>query len=101
MDERLEEFLERGVTALEKLAEEPILNIEATPSRCTNCGKIDPFVKIQNEDTEGSGKLSEFFLVLQCQECNKSFYAAPAGWFCYQSSAEMLSDLEEAGRKNV
>jgi hypothetical protein len=90
---RQEELIERGVVALERMAEDPVINVEVGPPVCPHCETVNP--EIRMEEAEGSGKLSEFVVQGHCLSCNKIFYAIPDHWTTAKNSEHARELLEE------
>lgn len=86
---RLEGLLERGVLAFERLAQDPVIEIETKPPVCPHCEKINPNVRVQ--ESEAEGKLAEFVIEAECLSCHKPFYAIPMQW-------EVAKTVTEAGQ---
>jgi len=100
MDSEERELLRRGVTALEKLAEEPTIDIEVAPPLCPNCGITDPTVRVSEH--EAQGKLAGFVIQCHCLNCNNVFYAIPSQFFCVKDVEEVRQfQLERAGTNGV
>jgi len=92
LTKKQEQLLERGVEAVERLAQDPVLEIEAAPPMCPHCGNFNPIVIV----TEGSdGPLSECVLYCQCQNCNQAFYAMPVTWHMHQEMQTVREELKE------
>jgi hypothetical protein len=92
MDRELREFLERGVIALEALAQDPVINIEAAPPICPNCKRINPNVKVENGS---DGPLAECVLIARCDSCNEMFYAIPVTWHMVTTQEEVIREFQE------
>jgi len=93
MDTEQQRLLERGVNALEKLAADPVINIEVKPPVCPNCGKYNPHVRVQ--ESEASGPLFEFVIMCQCLACNNVFYAVADTWNCLKTVDDVKLLIEE------
>ena len=85
---RQEELIELGVSALERLAEDPVIQMETGPPVCPHCETMNPEVRVQ--EGEASGPLAEFVIQAHCLRCNKVFYAVPIQW-------AVSTTVEEAG----
>jgi hypothetical protein len=96
MDRRLEELLERGVKAVERLAEDPVIEVETKPPVCPSCDRMNPSVRTQQ--SEGEGKLAEFVIQAECQHCHKVFYGIPVQWFTTSEIEEAKVVIEERSR---
>jgi hypothetical protein len=80
-------------TALEKLATEPEIEIEAGPPLCPHCGKFDP--SIQMHGGESSGRLSEFVLTGQCDNCHKTFYVVTESYSMHTHPDMAVFEIRE------
>jgi hypothetical protein len=99
MDRRLEELLERGVTALESIAADPILHPETGPPFCPHCGTTNPVIRVQ--DRAASGPLGEFVIEAHCTTCDNVFYGMPSAYLCVKSVDEIREELSKrAGVEN-
>lgn len=102
MDRDIERLLERGVTALERLAEDPVIHVESGPPVCPHCERMNP--KVSVHDREASGPLGEFILMVRCDHCMTPFYAIPVMYECVKTTADakkvMAEIVERAGWKD-
>lgn len=94
MDAYERELLERGVAAIERLAQDPVIEIETKPPACPHCEKINPMVRIGVEE-EAIGPMAEFVIKAQCLNCNKLFYALPDQWSTVASVAQAAQVMQE------
>lgn len=78
MEPDLKALLERGVVALEKLNEDPVIQVETKPPVCPHCERVNPVV-FTRED-EGTGAMAEIVYRFECQHCKNPFYAIPLQW---------------------
>lgn len=93
---RMEGLLERGVDALERLAQDPVIEMETRPPHCPHCGRINP--KIRQSESEGEGAMAEIVYRFHCLGCNEIFYAIPAQWDCAgstEAAAQLLHERAE------
>jgi len=94
MERRVEELLERGVNALEKLAADEIeFQVETKPPVCPHCGTMNPIVRV--EETANQGKLAEFFTQAHCLHCNNVFYVIPLQWEILKTVEQTREIIEE------
>jgi len=94
VDKRVEELVERGVLALEKLAQEEIeLRVETKPPVCPHCETINPNVRI--EESVGSGRMVEHFTQAHCLHCHKVFYSIPIMVECVKTADDARMMIEE------
>lgn len=89
---RVEDLLVRGVSALEKIAEEPILQTEGGPPVCPHCNSFNPRVRIAASD-EASGPFVQYFVPMRCETCGKVFYAVPLEWANFTNVDEAKEEL--------
>lgn len=85
-------LLERGVAALEKLAEDPVLEIESGPPLCPYCGNL---AEIQIAEDEGEGPLALYVINPQCLHCHNKFYAVPIEWAIFATHDEAQVELDK------
>jgi ribosomal protein L37AE/L43A len=91
--------LERIAKACEKMGEDPVLEVEIGPPVCPHCGILNP--KVSYEDTAGTGQLYEYFIMFECEECDKVFAAAPIQWSMHTSQHTLEAEMKErAGKFN-
>jgi len=93
MTSRQEELIERGVRALERMAEDPVIQVETGPPVCPHCEKINPTVRV--EETTATGALGEFIIQAHCTHCNHVFYAVPYQWAVSKTVSEAGQILKE------
>jgi len=98
MEKRLEELVERGVSALETLAKDPVVEIEAGPPVCPACGVFNPEISVRERD--GSGPMFEYLIRAGCNSCGQSFYALPQVWQTFMRREEVEAELLQR-RENV
>lgn len=87
MDRQLYELLQRGVEAIERLSEDPVIQVETMPPVCPHCDEMNPNVSVN--DTAGQGPLAEIVIKATCLNCNKEFIAMPM-------QMEMATTISEA-----
>jgi hypothetical protein len=93
MPDRMEELVERGVAALEKLADDEIqLQVETKPPICPHCNTINPNIRVE---INGTGTLVEFFIQAHCLACNNVFYVLPFQWDTVKTVDEVRAITEE------
>jgi hypothetical protein len=89
-------LIERGVVALEKMAEEPMVNLEVGLPVCPFCETINPNVYMR--ETDGLGPLLEIVLYVQCQACKEFFYAVPVDWHMFKARADVEAEMDTRKR---
>lgn len=85
--------LERIAGALEKLAEEPLLDIKVAPPACPSCGVFNP--QITTSESSGTGPMNEFVIEMTCQECGTLFWGIPGQWSMHQDITTLRQELQE------
>ena len=93
MEEEIRALLERGVQAIEKLAEDPVIHLETAPPVCPHCEKVNPVIRVG--ESEGTGEMAEFVIQAQCLSCNKVFYSLPLQWACAKTVGEITTVIQE------
>lgn len=86
MDKDLKTKIDEGILvgsriaeALEKLVNEPLVEIKTPPPQCPHCGEINPDVNIY-QIPEGAGKISTFLIQAKCMHCNRDIYCLSLEW---------------------
>lgn len=72
---KTEELLERMTVAIERMAEDPVIQMETGPPVCPHCERMNPVIRV--EESGGVGLMAEFVIKARCQHCNGTFYAIP------------------------
>lgn len=93
MDAYERELMERGVSALEKLSADPVIQMETGPPVCPFCDRMNPNVRV--EESEATGPLAEFVIQAQCQHCNKVFFGIPLQWSTCRNIQEVQAVISE------
>jgi ribosomal protein S27AE len=94
VEKRVEELIERGVAALEKLANEEIeFQVETKPPVCPHCGTINPNIRV--EEATGSGPMAEHFTQAHCLHCHKVFYIIALQYECLKTNMDARAVIEE------
>lgn len=92
------ELLQRGVAALEHLAQDPIVEIEAGPPICPHCSRFNPEVEVNAE--QGRGPLHEFFIHARCLSCQREIYALPLVWSLHTNQDTLTEEIAERSGRN-
>jgi hypothetical protein len=90
---RAEELLERIAVGVEKLNDDPQVEIPTSPPICPNCGEFDP--KVFVDDASGSGDMSQMFFSCTCTLCHAEFFVVPQGFFNVQDREQLAEILKE------
>jgi hypothetical protein len=85
--------LERIADALEKLGEDPVIQIETAPPVFPHCERMNPTVAV--DESGGVGALAEFVIRCECDHCKNVFYVLPIQWRCVKSLSELEQTIEE------
>jgi hypothetical protein len=93
MDAEMKSLLERGVSAVERLAEDPVIHMETGPPVCPNCDRKNPVVRV--EESSATGLLGEFVIQCHCQHCDYVFYGIPIQWNCVKTTSQASEILKE------
>jgi bacterioferritin-associated ferredoxin len=94
MDRRLENLLERGVDALEKLAQDEFeFQVETKPPVCPHCDTINPTVRVSESTTQG--RLAEFVIQAFCTNCNNIFYVIPLQSDCVKTQEDARNVISD------
>lgn len=93
MEPKVMALLERGVEALEKLNEDPVIQVETKPPVCPHCERINPVVHTRED--EGTGSMAEIVYRFECQHCKNPFYAIPLQWQVARTTVEAEMVLRE------
>lgn len=67
------ELLERIAVACERMAEDPVIQMETGPPACPSCGVMNPVIHVA--ESGGSGPMAEFVIKARCTSCGNPFYA--------------------------
>lgn len=92
MDRRAEEILERIAVGIEKLADDPVLQVESGPPVCPHCETLNPVVQVT--ESSGEGPFSTFCLEPVCGNCGNLFYAVPLEWATFQTYQDAEAELD-------
>jgi hypothetical protein len=77
-DTAILERLDRIAEGIEKLAEDPVVNVETGPPVCPHCETMNPIVRVK--DAEANGKLGAFVIECVCLHCENRLWALPLMW---------------------
>jgi hypothetical protein len=91
--DRYEELLERCAVALEHLAKDPVVEIEAGPPVCPACGLFNPEISVQEKAAHGP--IFEYMLQATCISCGQRFYAVPEVWRMFLRREEVELEMQE------
>lgn len=91
------ERLDRIADGIEKLGENPVIEMETAPPVCPNCERMNPIVR--TEESGGVGLMAEFVIRFRCEHCTTIFYALPIQYQSTTSMTEITQMVET--RKEV
>lgn len=91
-DDVAKEFFERIATGIERLAEDPVVNLETTIPVCPHCNTNDPVVMVK--ESEGAGKLGEIVFQVTCGKCHNGFIIIPFQSF-YAKTIQEATDFQQ------
>lgn len=101
MEQKVLDLIERGVAALEKLNEDPVIRVETGPPACPHCERVNPTVRTAED--EGTGAMAEIVYKFQCMHCSKTFFGVPLQWSTTQDvhqAADVIAERAEIGGYN-
>lgn len=97
MDRELKKVINEGIevgtriaVALEKLVNEPLIEVEPPPPQCPHCGTINPTIQVDQTAGVGVGKIAEYVLEARCSECNKPIFGVVRAWDVQGSRRDAL-----------
>lgn len=88
----LRDTLERIAVGIERLAEDPVIQMETAPPNCPHCERMNPTISV--EESGGTGPMAEFVIRAKCSYCNEIFFALPIQWECVQEISHLEKLLE-------
>jgi hypothetical protein len=88
-----EKLLERIAVAVEALAIDPEVEINAGPPICPSCGAFDPMLTLAFQEG-GTGKMSELIIDGNCQ-CKANVYIVIESYSVHKSSETAIAELKE------
>lgn len=92
--------LERIADALESMASEPEVEIQAGPPICPWCGELDPRVEIPASEV-ADGQMSEIIVDPTCKSCGRGFYIVIESYSVHQSTETVKEEIEARKRAGV
>lgn len=93
MNPELLELAKRATEALERLAQDPVFQMETMPPVCPHCEEMNPVVSVN--DQAGQGLLAEFVIRATCLKCNSEFFMLPLQSECVKTASEMAEVINE------
>lgn len=92
--EQIGGFGERIASALEKLTEDPQIEIEAGPPMCPNCGKFDPEILLPTQEA-ARGKMSELIVDGNCVECGSPIFIITESYSVHKSRQTAIEEIKQ------
>lgn len=78
---------------MERLAEDPVVELETGPPVCPHCERVNPEIRVQEKETTGA--MAEFLIRAHCQHCNNLFYGLPIHWLNFRDVDEVRIAIAE------
>lgn len=91
--EKLVAVGERIADALEKLASDPEVEIEAGPPLCPSCGKMNPDIILAPTES-ARGPMSQIVVEGQCGNCHHPIYVAIESYSCHRAKETLKAEIE-------
>lgn len=86
-------LLERLTVAVERLADDPVIEMEVAPPVCPNCHLFNPTVA--TSEAAGTGPMVELYVEMKCQNCDTTFWGAPVQWSVHSDIENLRGELQE------
>ena len=99
MDRREHEIFERIATAVEALAVDPEVEINAGPPVCPSCNAFDPNVTLAFQEG-GTGPMSQIIIDGTCTHCTKRFFIVIESYSVHktiETAGDEIKAREKAG----
>ncbi len=93
--QRTHELLERMCVSLEKISNDPEIEIDAGPPLCPSCGTLNPKVRLPQTEG-GTGPLGEIMIEAICASCSHTIYVVIESYSCHNDREK--ATLEAQGR---
>jgi hypothetical protein len=91
--ENLIALLERIAGGIEKMAEDPVVEMEVGPPICPHCGRFNP--SVTTDEQGGTGTIFEIYLEMVCNSCGNTIYGTPVQWSMHNDVAALRAELVE------
>lgn len=92
MEDGALESLERIADALEKLADDAVVEIEGGPPVCPHCGQYDPEIIVK--ESESKGKLSSYVVEAECDNCGAIMYVVIDSYSMHMGLDTVRNEIE-------
>lgn len=87
-------MLGRIAEAVEKMASDPQIEIEAGPPVCPSCGKLDPRV-VFSEQEAASGPMSQIVVDGDCEACGRQLFIVIESYSVHKSRETAIAEILE------
>jgi len=86
--------LERIAVGVEKMGADPEIEIEAGPPLCPLCGKMNPKVRLADQEG-GVGYLGDIIIDAVCAECGNPMYVVIESYSMHSNAQEATDEARE------
>ncbi len=87
--------------ALNKLANEPFIEMEIPPPQSPHCNKVDPLVKLDSVEDNAEGYMTQFLVAGTCGHCNGELYSIPRQVVMLGKRSDAVKAFNEMGERNA
>lgn len=94
------DVLTRIAEAVEKLAVDPEVEIEASPPLCPSCGTLNPRMQLPPQEG-GSGLMSEVVVTGICGVCNQTLFIVIESYSVHQEFRTAKEEIENKRRAGL
>ena len=84
---------------LERLVDEPMVEIESAPPKCPHCNIINPSIVMAPSD-QIAGPVNEFILVGRCTNCQNDIFGIATGWLINSDQKTAIDNLKQILGRN-
>lgn len=100
-EDRLYQLMERGIESLDnlttnigRLLDEPMVELEGSPSKCPHCNILNPTIMVSSTDAT-IGKIDEFVLVAMCESCKNEIFGIVPNWIINSDKQTAIDNLRQ------
>lgn len=100
------EIIGKGIDALnrlsegiERLVDEPMVEVESTPPKCPHCNILYPTIIVAPTE-QLIGPIDEFILVCNCDNCGKEIFGIVTGWMIQGDKGSAISNAKQIAERN-
>lgn len=101
MEDNLKTLMDEGISvgtriaeALEKLVNEPLIEITPAPPVCPHCGRINPEIQTRGGNPT-TGLMSHYVMEAVCISCGGEIYAITRDWKVAGKRSELLAMADQ------